>query len=128
MANANFTLPSTEQSRAGAMACMEALRAIEVIAEKSFHRSQNDKDGTSMEEWWSRQEAVVAEMFKHHIADTQSDFISGFVAVFAEYAFCINSSGVPNLHRWQPEAVMTPEEKTVYRAKFTADVEELRLS
>jgi hypothetical protein len=128
MANTNFTLPSTEQSRDGAMACIEALRAIEVIAETSFHRSQNDKDGTSMEEWWHKQDTVVAKMFQQLIAERQSDFIAGFVAVFAEYAFFINSSGVPNLHRWQPEAAMTEEEKAAYRAKFTADVEEFRLS
>lgn len=116
---------NTEQFRAGAMACMEALQAIEVIAESSMHRSQNDKAGMSMEEWWRIQDAAVGEMFQWHIADKQSDFMSGFVAAFAEYAMCINCSGIPNLHKWKPESTMTDEEKAAYRKEFERGVEEM---
>jgi len=109
------TLTNTEQSRAGASACVEALRVIEMISERSMHRSQNDQP-MPMEKWWQIQEEAVAAMFQSQIADKPRDFIAGFVAAFAEYAFCIHSSGVPNLNRWRPEAAMTNEEKLAERA------------
>lgn len=104
MANADFTLQSTEETRAGAMACLEALRAIKSIA--------GNKDG-----WWQSEDKAVAVML--HAAGKPSGFMAGFVAVFAEYVKAEFTGCAYNLDVWKkPESAMTDEEKAASRAKF----------
>lgn len=114
MANADFTLTSTEESRAGAMACLEALRAIENI------KCNLLSDG-SMEAWWRGEDNVVAIMLQ--AAGKPDGFMAGFVAVFAEY-FKLSFGGTPNLDVFEPEAAMTEEEKKASRVKFEEQVAE----
>jgi hypothetical protein len=92
---------NTDESRAGAMACMNALRVIEQIGD----RLPLD---TSEEGWWQAKESMVTAML--NAAKVESEFMAGFLAVFAEYASATNSAGVPDLYRWKPEAEMSSEE------------------
>lgn len=125
MADANFTLSSKEESRSGARACMEVLLAIESIANGPMRRLENGDIDHSMKTYWEMQEAYVAEMHRLQIAGKHSEFITGFVSVFAEYAGFVNEgAGHPNLHKWKPEASMTEEEKKIHRAQFEKRVEE----
>lgn len=103
------TLTNTEQSRAGAMACLEALRAIEKIAEC-------DGSHISMNEWWSGEDNAVAVMLR--AAGKPSGFMAGFVAAFAEHVKAeFNGCGY-RLDIWKPEAAMTDEEKASSRVEF----------
>jgi len=117
MADTDFTLLSTEESRAGALACMKALQAIEIISEKDGHSPE-----LSMEAWWRVKETADGIMIQ--AAGEQSVFMSGFIAVLAEYVFKINVAGTPDLNAWKPEASMTAEEKAARRAEFGKIVED----
>lgn len=86
------------ECRAGAMACLDALRIIERIAAGS-------NSETSMREWWNIQDTAVTSML--HAAGKHGEFMAGFVAVFAEYASIIHATGMPDLFAWKPEATMT---------------------
>lgn len=114
MDNADFTLISTEESRAGAMACLEALRTIENI-------KGNFLTDDSMEAWWRGEDNAVAIMLQ--AAGKADGFMAGFVAVFAEY-FKLSFGGTPNLDVFKPEAAMTEEEKKASRVKFEEQVAE----
>ena len=114
MDNADFTLTSTEETRAGAMACLEALRAIENI-------KGNLHTDNSMEAWWRGEDNAVAIMLQ--AAGKPDGFTAGFVAVFAEY-FKLSFGGTPNLDVFEPEAAMTEEEKKASRVKFEEQVAE----
>lgn len=118
MADADFTLQSTEETRAGAFACIEALRAIEKIA------NSEDFDLTN-EEWWRDEDNAVAAML--HAAGMPSGFLAGFIAVFAEYAKWSICTGQPDLSQWKPEAAMTTDEKVASRKEFDAGVEKGKL-
>lgn len=114
MANADFTLQSTEETRAGAMACLEALRTIENI-------KGNLLSDDSMGAWWRGEDNAVAIMLQ--AAGKPDGFMAGFVAVFAEY-FKLSFGGTPNLDVFEPEAAMTEEEKKASRVKFEEQVAE----
>lgn len=104
------TLTNTEQSRAGAMACLEALRVIKKIAESEYPE-------TPSAEWWRVEDSAVAAML--HAAGNPSGFMAGFVAVFAEYVKADFSGCGYNLDSWEkPEAAMTDEEKMASRSEF----------
>lgn len=106
----NSTLTSTEESRAGAVACLAGLRAIEKIAESE------DPD-TSRARWWREEDSAVAAML--HAAGNPSGFMAGFVAVFAEYVKADFSGCGYNLDSWEkPEAAMADEEKIASRIQF----------
>ena len=79
--NANFTLTSTEETRAGAMACLEALRVIQKIAEGIAEGGE--KTDRSQERWWRKNDSAVAVML--HAAGNPGGFMAGFVATLAEY-------------------------------------------
>lgn len=113
MDNADFTLTSTEESRAGAMACLEALRAIENI-KGNFH-SDN-----SMEAWWCAADNAVAIMLQ--ATGKPEGFLAGFIAALAEYVK--DSERTLNLDKWVPESTMTAEEKTISRISFEEEVSE----
>lgn len=114
MDNADFTLTSTEETRAGAMACLEALRTIENI-------KCNLLSDDPMEAWWRGEDNAVAIMLQ--AAGKTDGFMAGFVAVFAEY-FKLSFGGTPNLDVFEPEAAMTEEEKKASRVKFEEQVAE----
>lgn len=109
-------MQNAEESRAGAMACMDALRAIERITEIE------NKGDSSMDAWWTMQDDCAKAML--NAAGNPGTFMTGFISVFAEYAFTLNNSGHPALDQWKPEATMTNEEQAAHRAAFTKRVEE----
>ncbi len=113
MANADFTLQSTEETRAGAIACMGALLAIE--------RIESDKSDLTMSKYWRIQDAAVAAMID--AAGEQSSFMTGFLATLAEYSLTSIESGILNLQKWKPEASMSDVEKFAYREAFAREVE-----
>lgn len=92
--------------RAGAMACMEALRIIDRIA-------AGDRSDLTLEECWQDEDVSIVAM--QHAAGNHGEFMAGFVAVFAEYAHMFISGGEPNLYKWQPVSSMSDEEKTAHR-------------
>jgi len=108
MANADFTLISTEQSRAGAVACMGALRAIENIASSEGPEIQ-------MCQYWRNEDSAVALTLRA-AGDASSGYLGGFIAVFAEYVK-MSHAGTPDLDKWIPEAAMTEEEKALNRVE-----------
>lgn len=108
MTNADFTLTSTEETRAGAMAGLEALRAIQNIAEGNAP-------------WWRQQDSAVAVMLC--AAGNPDGFMAGFIATLAEYVKNELSEVGYYPDGWKkPEAAMTDEEKTASRARFDEGV------
>lgn len=117
MANADSTLQSTEETRAGAMACLDALRAINKIAE----RGNPDSSFTS---WWNDQDDAVAVMLR--ASGIPIGFMAGFVAVMAEYVMADFSGCGFNMDCWEkPEAAMTNEERALSRVEFERQMEEV---
>lgn len=104
----------TEESRAGAMACIDALRTTE--------RMTDNMGGMSLDAAWALQDKCVATMCD--AARKPDAFMTGFVSAFAEFVFTLNSGGYPNLDRWNFESTMTEEEKATHRAAFIKRVEE----
>jgi hypothetical protein len=104
---------NTEETRAGAMACMEALLAMQSNAEKS-----NAETGSNgWVGWWKNEDGAVAAML--HAAGNPSGFQAGFIAVLAEYIHAEQIVCNFNLDTWRkPEATMTDEEKLIHRAEF----------
>ena len=116
MGTYNSTLINTEESRAGAMACVNAMRIIERI-------ENNPMTDCSMEDWWLNKEAEITAMLQ--AAGVQDGFMAGFVATFAEYVSTVESTGTPNPHSWKPQTTMTDEEKAIYQASFDEGVKEV---
>lgn len=108
-------MQNAEESRAGAMAGMNVLRAIERI-------TGGDLSGMSMEAWWAMQDECVAAMC--NAAGNPGTFTTGFISTFAEYVLTVNEGGIPNLDKWKPDATRTKEEKAIHRAAFIKRVEE----
>lgn len=103
--------------RAGAMACMDALRIIDRI-------SASGKAEMTWEECWQNEDVSIRAM--QHAAGNNGEFIAGFVAVFAEYAYMFISGGEPNLYKWQPVSSMTDKDIKKCRAKAENDCENLK--
>lgn len=113
------TTLNAEESRAGAMACMEALRIIDRIA-------AGDKAEMTWEECWQNEDASITAM--QHAVGNRGEFMAGFVSVFAEYAYMNISGGEPNLYGWKPVSSMTDEEvknERIRAEKFANDCENL---
>lgn len=100
---------NNEESRKGAMACLNAIRIIENI-----HRNPDPE--CTMRTFWRDQESSVAAMLQ--AAGVQDGFMAGFIASLAEYVCMVENSGVPNPYVWKPEAAMIEEEKAVHRASY----------
>lgn len=108
--------------RAGAMACLDALRIIDRI-------SASGNAETTWEECWQNEDTSIRAM--QHAAGNNGEFMAGFVAVFAEYAHMFISGGEPDLYKWQPVSSMTGEDRKKCRAKaekFANDYENLKRS
>lgn len=116
MTNENSTLLDTnlnaEEARAGAKACIGALFAIERIA--------SDKSDL-WDKHWQIQDAAVATIL--HAAGKQDFFMTGFLAVLAEYSMISIESELLNLQKWKPEAAMSAEEKKIFRKNFEMEAE-----
>jgi hypothetical protein len=106
---------NTEQSRAGAAACLNAMQIIERI------ENRPGSDNT-VNDWYRDKEAAMNAMIL--AAGEQSDFVKGFIAACAEYVSIVESSGTPDPYVWKPQASMTEEEKAADRAKTEAAVAE----
>jgi hypothetical protein len=111
---------NTEETQAGALACMDALRIIERPTASGNHES-------TWEECWQIEDTSIKAM--QHAAGNHGEFMSGFVAVFAEYA-CMNiSGGEPDLYVWKPMVCMTEEEVKNKRAgteKFANEIPKVK--
>jgi hypothetical protein len=112
---ASFQPHESEESRAGALACLEALRIVEHLT------SAQHPEMTNEEYWRSRESAAAAMVFA---AGKPSPFLSGFVSAFAEHYY-LHHTGKPNLYVWKPEAAMTEYEKAAHRATYD-DEEEIQ--
>jgi hypothetical protein len=99
---------NTDNTRAGANACMNLLRAMEDL---ETHLDDSE------ESWWATHETAIG-MMQSSFGIT-SEYQAGFLAALAEYVHFINvGSGVPNLARWKPEATMTDNEIEAERKKI----------
>jgi len=107
------TLLNTEESRNGAMACLNAIKKIGRIDLGLF-------SNLSPDEFWRTQDSAIMEMI--NAAGIQPDLIVGFIAVLGEYVSMVENDGQPNLDAWIPEATMTPEEIESSRARVLEDI------
>ena len=99
---------NTEESRKGAMACMDMLLGM---AKTGGH------GGHGWEAWWKNEDEAIASMLQ--AAGNPEGFAAGFIAVMAEYIRADLIGCGYNLDTWRkPEAAMTDEEKAVYRASY----------
>ena len=108
---------NTEESRKGAMACLDALRIIDRIA-------ACDGSELTWDECWQNVDASIKAA--QYTAGHHGDFISGFVATFAEYVHSSITAGQLNLYKFEPIASMTDEEVKYKRdmaEKFAEDYE-----
>lgn len=111
----NRQLEKEEESRRGAMACLNAMRIIERI------ENAPNLDGT-IEDYWRDKEAGTTAML--HASGVQSGFLAGFVTSFAEYVSFVESAGTPDLYHWKPEAAMKDEEKEIHRVSLQSSYDE----
>ena len=87
---------NTEETRAGARACMEALLAM---------KSNAKKRNKGWVGWWKNEDDAVAAML--HAAGNPSGFQAGFIAVLAEYIHAEQLGCGFNLDNWRnPEATI----------------------
>lgn len=100
---------NSEESRKGAMACLDAIRIIDRI------ESGIKSDRPAEDHWRDIDAAVVAMQLA---AGEQSDFMAGFVAVFGEYVSMVESIGTPNPYVWKPTAIMPEGEIAAHRASY----------
>lgn len=100
---------NTEESRAGAMACLNAMRIIQSIEECPRH-------DCSIDGHWRNQETERDVML--NAAGVESGFLAGFISAVAEYAEWTISTGTPDLNKWKPIAAMTDEERAKHRIEF----------
>ena len=102
---------NTEESRKGAMACMEMMLGM---------AETGNNGGGGMEAWWKNEDEAIASML--HAAGNPEGFAAGFIAVMAEYIRADLIGCSYNLDTWRkPEAAMTDEEKAAYRASYEED-------
>lgn len=95
-------------TREGAEACLNALRAMEVIA-----------SGTGRA-YYTERELMVSTLI--NAAEPLSPYMMGFIAVLAEYIDLNLGSGAKPAHHWTPEAVMSDEEVEISRTQSYAAI------
>ena len=89
---------NTKESRAGAMACIEAIKAVRRITANSSPNTTNEQYFKKCHD--SQQAAINCS------ESNLSHFMVGFISVFGEYLF-INQDGIPDPDLWIPFAAMT---------------------
>jgi len=106
---------NTEESRAGAMACLEAMKGAEKIM------TSHGYEGTLRTCKQYLQDNSKATQLIIKAADTNlSPFMMGFVATLAEYV-CFTSEADIELDMWLPWAAMTKAQAKSYKKKWYTD-------
>ncbi len=104
--------------RDGAIACIDAMRIIEQIAESGAgYRTIDD--------CFNAQRIAISSAIL-----TAGDIpkrAQGVIAAMAEYIYMCNSAGTPNLKQWRPEAAMTESERAAHMASYI-DADELEIA
>lgn len=93
-------------ARAGAQACLNALRAMEVIANETGHA------------YYAERELMVSTLID--AAEPLSPYMTGFIAALAEYIDLNLGVGAKPAHYWVPEAAMSEEEVEASRKQSYA--------
>lgn len=99
---------TTTESRAGAQACLDALRMMEAIA------NENGRD------YYAERELMASTLI--NAAEPLSPFMTGFIAVLAEYIDLNLSCGAKLAHSWTPEATLSEDELETHRQQSYATV------
>ncbi|HEX5539345.1 MAG TPA: hypothetical protein VFX01_06115 [Methylophilaceae bacterium] len=99
---------TTAESRAGARACLDALRMMETIA------NENSPD------YYAERELMASVLIK--AAQPSSPFMTGFIAVLAEYIDLNLSCGAKLAQTWTPEATLSEDEREMSRQQSYAAV------
>jgi len=98
---------NTKESRAGAMACVQAMEDIQRIIGKGANtRAVHDKQ-------LARSDQTMLKAAEPGL----SSFMEGFVTTFAEY-ICLEIAGEVNLENWLPYAAMTESEVEADKKEF----------
>ena len=106
-----YALPNSRESRAGAMACVQAMEDIQRIIDKGANtRAVYDKQ-------LSRSDRTMLKAAEPGL----SSFMEGFVKAFAEY-ICLERAGEVNLENWLPYAAMTEAEVEEDKKEFWKDL------
>lgn len=95
-------------ARAGAQACLNALRAMEVIANEAGRG------------YYAERELMVSTLID--AAEPLSPYMTGFIAALAEYIDLNLSTGAKPAHHWLPEAAMSEEEVEANRRQSYATI------
>jgi len=103
---------NTKESRAGAMACIEAIKAIRRITANPSFNITNEQYFKKCDD--SQQAAINCS------EPDQSPFMAGFISAFGEYIF-INQDGIPDHNMWIPFAAMTPSQAKKKKKQFFED-------
>jgi len=96
---------NTEESRDGALACIDALNIIETIAECSCSEG-------SIEECFKIKRSAISSVLL--AAGEVTPRVQGVILAMAEYIYACNHSGIPNLEKWRPEVTMTEKDFQEY--------------
>jgi hypothetical protein len=101
---------NTEESRKGAMACLQAMQAVKQL------KYQQESQGTN-KDYFDYLSAENNEILK--AAGNQPDFMTGFITSLAEIlSDAMLEYGVFDVFVWKPEATMTDEQIAVNRARY----------
>lgn len=92
---------NTQESRDGAIACFDAINIIE-------HMADNGAGEWSIDDCFKAQRLAISSAVI--AAGNVSERAQGVISALAEYIYSCNSSGLPNLDKWRPEAMMTEQE------------------
>ena len=107
---------NTKESRAGAMACIEAIKAVRRI-------TANPSPDTTNEQYFKKCDDSQQAAINCSESDL-SPFMVGFISVFGEYLF-INEGGIPDPDLWIPFAAMTQaqaeEKRKIFFEEFADD-------
>jgi hypothetical protein len=95
--------------RSGALACIDAMKIIEQIAESGASYK-------TIGDCFTAQRVAISSAIL--AAGDIPERAQGVIAAMAEYIYMCNSAGTPNLKQWRPEASMTENEKTVHMASY----------
>jgi hypothetical protein len=107
---------NTKESRAGAMACIEAIKAIRRITANPSSNITNEQYFKKCDN--SQQAAINCS------EPDLSPFMVGFISAVGEYLF-INQDGIPDPDLWVPFAAMThaqaEKKRKIFFEEFTDD-------
>jgi hypothetical protein len=105
----NIQSNQTEESRTGAMACMEALRKFVGWRSAIF----NDGEEQTTDEYLRYKKAAILNVVS--LAGELSPRAAGFMETLVEYIYECDEGVIADLDKWKPDAAMTEEERAAYR-------------